>query len=153
MPIDALYSATCGGHTENVEVVFPLKSAPYLRGAPCIESGGVRLAGGSPGAASWPTMLLGRFLPQGGPVSAELEFEAGLRAVVGSAGLTPAEDRLGSLARREVQRYLASQLDLALDARLFVRQEELDYLVADPPADWTEDDRRFAAWLAKSGWC
>ena len=150
-PADAMYSATCGGHTENVEVVFPLKSAPYLRGAPCIESGGVRVSGGGAASAAWPQPILARFLPQGGPVSADLEFEAGLRAVVGSAGLTPADDRLGSLARREVQRYLASQLDLAADARLFVRQEELDYLVADPPADWSEEDRRFAAWLAKSG--
>ena len=41
-PIDALYSATCGGHTENVEVIFPLKRAPYLRGVPCIEAGEVR---------------------------------------------------------------------------------------------------------------
>jgi stage II sporulation protein D len=151
LPADSLYSATCGGHTENVEVVFPLKTAPYLRGVPCIESGGVRLAGGGAAGASWPQSLLARFLPQGGPVSPELEFEAGLRAVVGSAGLTPADDRLGSLERREVQRYMASQLDLAADARLFVRQEELDYLVADPPPGWSEDDRRFAAWLAKSG--
>jgi stage II sporulation protein D len=151
LPADSLYSATCGGHTENVEVVFPLKSAPYLRGAPCIESGGVRLAGGAGSRASWPLALLARFLPRGGEVSSELEFEAGLRTLVGSAGLAPADDRLGSLARREVLRYLASQLDLATDARLFVRGEELDYLVADPPADWSEDDRRFAAWLVKSG--
>lgn len=50
--IDALYSATCGGRTENVEVIFPLKSAPYLRGVRCIEAGMRALGGG--GAGSWP---------------------------------------------------------------------------------------------------
>jgi peptidoglycan hydrolase-like amidase len=50
--IDALYSATCGGRTENVEVVFPLKSASYLRGVACIEGGSEALGGGTTGA--WP---------------------------------------------------------------------------------------------------
>ncbi|GMU66852.1 MAG: hypothetical protein AMXMBFR36_31260 [Acidobacteriota bacterium] len=50
--IDALYSATCGGRTENVEVVFPLKSAGYLRGVGCIEGGTQALGGGS--AGRWP---------------------------------------------------------------------------------------------------
>lgn len=63
--IDALYSATCGGRTENVEVVFPLKSASYLRGVTCIESGTEALGGGA--AGSWPpeggatTVLVRRF--------------------------------------------------------------------------------------------
>ena len=42
-PIDALYSATCGGHTERVEAVFPERRAAYLRPVPCLESGTVRL--------------------------------------------------------------------------------------------------------------
>jgi peptidoglycan hydrolase-like amidase len=50
--IDALYSATCGGRTENVEVVFPLKNAGYLRGVTCIESGTEALGGGA--AGDWP---------------------------------------------------------------------------------------------------
>src|SRR5690606_38589234 len=50
--IEALYTATCGGHTEDVEVVFPLKSADYLRGVACIEAGAVRLAGRQAGAAA-----------------------------------------------------------------------------------------------------
>jgi stage II sporulation protein D len=147
---DALYSATCGGHTENVEVVFPLRSASYLRGVPCIEAGGTLLRS-APSDDTWPQALLARV------VSGELRFdEPGglssiLRAVAARAGLPLPDDRLRSLDRREVQRYLASLLDMAADARLFVRAEELDYLVAGPPADWTLEDRRFAAWLAKSG--
>ena len=52
-PIDALYSATCGGHTEDVEVVFPLKHAPYLRGVSCLEAGLATLAAPA-GEGEWP---------------------------------------------------------------------------------------------------
>jgi stage II sporulation protein D len=34
-PITALYTSTCGGHTEDVSNVFPEQEAPYLRGVPC----------------------------------------------------------------------------------------------------------------------
>jgi stage II sporulation protein D len=34
-PINALYTSTCGGHTENVEGVFIQQKSPYLRGVPC----------------------------------------------------------------------------------------------------------------------
>lgn len=34
-PIDALYTATCGGHTEDAKEIFPEQAAPYLRGVPC----------------------------------------------------------------------------------------------------------------------
>ncbi len=34
-PIDALYTATCGGHTEAAKEIFPEQAAPYLVGVPC----------------------------------------------------------------------------------------------------------------------
>jgi stage II sporulation protein D len=34
-PIDALYTATCGGHTEDGHEIFPEQDEPYLRGVPC----------------------------------------------------------------------------------------------------------------------
>ncbi len=34
-PISALYTATCGGHTESAEEIFPEERAPYLRAVPC----------------------------------------------------------------------------------------------------------------------
>jgi stage II sporulation protein D len=150
-PIEALYSATCGGHTENVEVVFPLKNAPYLRGVPCIEAGGARLHAAPSGGAELRAVLLGRLLgADAAPVDAA-GLERALRALATRAGVEPSEDHLRSLDRREVYRFLASLLDLVADARLFVHAEDLDYLVADPPADWSAEDRRFAAWLAASG--
>lgn len=34
-PISALYTATCGGHTENASEIFPEEAAPYLSAVPC----------------------------------------------------------------------------------------------------------------------
>jgi stage II sporulation protein D len=34
-PIDALYTATCGGHTEDGREIFAEQSEPYLKGVPC----------------------------------------------------------------------------------------------------------------------
>jgi stage II sporulation protein D len=51
-PIVALYTATCGGHTEDGKEIFPEHDEPYLRGVPCrAEADGVA----SPGS-----MLRGR---------------------------------------------------------------------------------------------
>ena len=151
-PIDALYSATCGGHTENVEVIFPLKRAPYLRGVPCIEAGEVTLASAVPGPVRLSQLLLERALPG---LPAELDsaakLEGALVRLAAEAGLATPEDHLARLERREVQRFLGSLFDLAADARLFVRPEELGYLVVHPPAEWNAEDRRLAAYLVESG--
>ena len=151
-PIDALYSATCGGHTENVEVIFPLKRAAYLRGVPCIEAGEVTLRSASRGSPRLHRLLLDRLLPG---LPAELDaapaLEQALVRLAEAAGLATPVDRLAALDRREVQRFLGSMFDLAADARLFVRPEELGYLVANPPPGWNEEDRRLAAYLVKSG--
>jgi stage II sporulation protein D len=38
-PISALYTATCGGHTEDGGEIFPEEEAPYLHGVPCRAEG------------------------------------------------------------------------------------------------------------------
>ncbi|HEX2253115.1 MAG TPA: SpoIID/LytB domain-containing protein, partial [Thermoanaerobaculia bacterium] len=43
--VDARYSATCGGHTEDAAVVFPGEDLPYLKGIPCVEAGTTVLEG------------------------------------------------------------------------------------------------------------
>lgn len=154
-PIDALYSATCGGHTENVEIVFPLKRAPYLRGVPCIEAGEATLrnrAAAGPKALGIAQLVLDRALPGvADRLATAGELERALARLASTAGLETPADRLASLERREVQRFLGSMFDLAADARLFVRTEELEYLVANPPPEWNLEDRRLAAYLVESG--
>jgi stage II sporulation protein D len=34
-PIDAMYTSTCGGHTEDAGLLFPDRAQPYLAGVPC----------------------------------------------------------------------------------------------------------------------
>jgi peptidoglycan hydrolase-like amidase len=49
---EALYSASCGGHTEDVEVVFPERTGAHLRGVPCAERGAVRIKAGTAAAGA-----------------------------------------------------------------------------------------------------
>jgi stage II sporulation protein D len=146
-PIDALYSATCGGHTEDVEVVFPLKRAPYLRGVSCLEAGVATLAAPA-GSAGWPHAVLARAIPDlSAKIDGAADLEHALDRLAAAAGLATAPDRLASLDRAELRRFLASRFDLALDPRLFASPEEV--AAAAHPGAWSAADRELAAWLAQ----
>lgn len=143
-PAQTFYSATCGGHTENVEVVFPAKTGAYLRGVPCLEAGATTLRGDLDLAGPFPGVLARHLLPPtaGEParsLSARLEHLALL------AGLSVPADRLRSLERREVLRYVASVFDVVLDRRLLGTGTER--LLREPPDDWRRRDFRLATHL------
>lgn len=146
-PAETLYGATCGGHTENVEVVFPLKHGPYLRGVPCVEAGVARLAGHGTSGSHFPAGLMQHLLPatESKPARA-LARRLGRLAEL--ADLAVPRDRLRSMQRREVLRYAMSVFDIALDQRLRASLPELESLVAEPPADWRRRDRELASFLA-----
>lgn len=148
-PAETLYGATCGGHTEDVEVVFPLKTGPYLRGVPCIESGVGRIGGNALAGATFPAALTRRLLPSGKGkphrvLGARMEHLALL------AGLSVPRDRLRSLERREVLRFATSIYDLALDQRLRASPDELEKLLESPPSDWRHRDLEMASFLVSS---
>ena len=149
--VDALYSSTCGGHTEDVHIVFPLKTEPYLQGVPCMETGTARLEGDLPSGVRFPEGLTAKLVPATAGVAPATSLTARLEHLAFLAGLPAPRGRLASLDRREVQRYVSSAFDLALDARLFLAPEDVKYLLSDPPRDWSEDDLRRAAYLIKSG--
>jgi stage II sporulation protein D len=151
--VDALYSSTCGGHTEDVKVVFPFKDEPYLKGVPCLEEGSVRLEGDLPAGTPFPEGLTRRLLPTfTALVTPVRRLAARIQHLALLAGLpAPDDDRLASLDRRDVTRFVASSFDLALDAKLLLAPQDIAYLVKDPPPDWSEEDRRRAAYLARSG--
>ncbi|HXT21309.1 MAG TPA: SpoIID/LytB domain-containing protein, partial [Thermoanaerobaculia bacterium] len=149
-PIDALFSSTCGGHTENVGVVFPLKAdETYLRGVPCLEAGVTALGGVATGT-TLPLAITTALLPPPAGGDAARAFGERLLALARLAGLSPAPRTLSTLNSRDVRRFVAAAFDLALDARLFVAEEDLPYLVQTPPRDWSEEDRRLAALFVKS---
>ncbi len=86
-PINAMYTSTCGGHTEDVEVVFPDMSAPYLRARPCIAD--------EESLAGRRITITGRPVPDGagaalGAVDAALLRRLVAHGIVERAGLDPA---------------------------------------------------------------
>ncbi|HRC88164.1 MAG TPA: SpoIID/LytB domain-containing protein, partial [Thermoanaerobaculia bacterium] len=62
-PIEALYTASCGGHTEDVHVVFPAKNQAYLKGVPCEEAGAQTLASSLPPGSPFPYALAIELVP------------------------------------------------------------------------------------------
>ena len=149
--IDALYSSTCGGHTEDVNVIFPFKSDPYLKAVPCVEAGSDSLEGTYPPGEAFPSGLARRLFPPSPGASPEANLEARLEHLGLLAGLAMPEQRLASLDRRELQRFLFAAFDLGLDARLLMAKEDIAYLLEDAPDDWLDDDRMRAAYLRKTG--
>jgi stage II sporulation protein D len=149
--VNALYSSTCGGHTEDVHVMFPLQREPYLKGVPCMEAGVARIDGDLGLGVPFPAGLTRRLLPPASGSSPVESLGARLEHLALLAGLPAPRERLAGLDRREVQRYIASAFDLALDARLFLAPEDVGYLLSNPPPDWSEEDRRRAAYLIRSG--
>lgn len=149
--VDALYSSTCGGHTEDARVMFPLMQEPYLKAVPCMEEGAVHIQGDLAPGVPFPAGLTRRLLPPAAGVAAVQALGGRLEHLALLAGLPDPRERLASLDRREVQRYVASAFDLALDARLFLAPADVNYLLTNPPPDWSEEDRRRAAYLIRSG--
>ncbi len=149
--VDALYSSTCGGHTEDVRVIFPQKNEPYLQGVACLEAGVDRLAGSPGHEGQFPSALMRRFFPPKGLQTEPEVVAARLEHLALLAGLPIPEDRLASLDRREVQRFIASVFDLALDLRPLVAPGELPDPFDRPPQGWSDRDLRLAAYLRQSG--
>ncbi len=112
-PIDAMYTSTCGGHTEDVGELFASREQPYLKGVPCawerpmglqgtaddgdwVERNGFSAAvaglwlGIGPGGT--PTEVLARVGDRCGrrsPPPATLDPETVARRLLASAGLEP----------------------------------------------------------------
>ena len=149
--VNALYSSTCGGHTEDAHVIFPLMQEPYLKAVPCMEEGVVRIDGDLALGVPFPDGLTRQLLPPAAGAAPVATLQARLEQLALQAGLPATRERLASLDRREVQRYVASAFDLALDARLFLATGDVNYLLTNPPPDWSEEDRRRAAYLIRSG--
>ncbi len=105
---DALYSATCGGHTEDVEVVFPLKLHPYLRGVPCLEAGAKPVGRPAGAARPFASEVLAGVLRRGTPTRSPGEFAARAKALATMAGAGGTTAELASFERRAVRGFLAS---------------------------------------------
>lgn len=150
-PVDAMYSSTCGGHTEDVSVVFPLKDEPYLRAVPCYEAGLTELAGDVRAGSPFPAALTRRILPPAGAEGSAASLAGRFRQLALAAGLPQPPADPPALDRRSLTRYVADWLDLALEARLFVADEDVSYVLGQAPEGWAREDLHLAAYLAQLG--
>lgn len=80
-PINALYTSTCGGHTEDGHLVFPEEKAPYLKGVPCYPE--VEAEGRSVSGRAWIDPVV---LEDGAPASEAISLMQAI-GVVGSEAL------------------------------------------------------------------
>ncbi len=105
-PINALYTSTCGGHTEDAAVVFPEMDAPWLRGVPCIPDEEALLAGSRE--------IAGRPVPGEGafpaPRDAPDPLDLGLLVAHGVVGprVLAAKTRAGGVESAEIARWFAA---------------------------------------------
>ncbi|HMB53873.1 MAG TPA: SpoIID/LytB domain-containing protein [Thermoanaerobaculia bacterium] len=150
--VDARYSATCGGHTEDVAVVFPKERARYLAGVPCIEAGGTAIEGSGLEGARFPDAVTRALLPPPAGVPEERTLAVRLDALASAAGLPGGSSaRPASSERRDLVRWVADRFDLALGPRVLLAADDLGRLTTEPPTAWSAEERRQATLLVASG--
>ena len=172
-PINAYYTSTCGGHTEDSQNVFDGREIPYLKGVACAPEGRAgtpirttvrpREVGSEPGLGR-AVALLGALrvldpsleaLPRlsGVPADAELrEWVGRLNGALQHEGCEPAVS--GALARRGTfAQYLVGSLCWEERGRRLVAPPELDDVlkVEDRASLRGEGERLAAAVLLREG--
>ena len=111
-PAEALYTATCGGHTEDVATVFPAKSHDYLRGVPCVEGAPKRINS----RANWnliESQVVDSLVGELGATPQQIGES--FHRLMDRAGVPAADDALAGFQRDEVRRFLGSVFDLVVD--------------------------------------
>jgi len=152
-PINALYTSTCGGHTEDGQLIFPEEKGPYLKGVPCypeVEAESRTIAG-----RSWIDPVI---LEDGQPVNEEVtlletlgvvgreactrsylvaptdpvEVERWSTFALGLLGKTPSQDGLkgGSPQMQDLAGYFARSLGWGEKLQLALDEKDLPYLLA-----------------------
>ncbi|NIQ85342.1 MAG: SpoIID/LytB domain-containing protein [Acidobacteria bacterium] len=166
-PIIALYTATCGGHTEDGKGVFPEHDEPYLKGVPCRAE--------EAAMASLRATIAGRSIPKledatgkdvtrdwallaaAGVVSVRpperlsgSQLREWTRALARLAGLEPAEGLVPEIATLgDAAEMLLADLGWSERAELLIDTPDLPALLRDAEVDpLPEPQRRALAYLA-----
>ena len=152
-PINALYTSTCGGHTEDGALIFPEEKGPYLKGVPCYPEAEAELRtitggkwvepvvledGGRANEAVQMMRLLGivgfEALDRGWLASSckADEVERWTTAALGLVGKRPDPEGLKGErpALRSIASYLARSLGWDEKMRLSLDDRDLPYLLA-----------------------
>ena len=142
-PIDALYSATCGGETSDVNTMFPGRSEPYLKRARCVELDLVQLQGRTDGNRILNEMQIDASIfeslmpaPAGRDAWSAREATRAIAEANRLAGLQPAaEATLSSVRRRDVLEYLGRIWNLAEAANVVILPEDRKYFFSRSPQE------------------
>ena len=135
-PIDALYSATCGGETSDVGTMFPGRNEPYLRHSKCVELEMVTLDGRADSGLLTEQQLNARLFAAHSGLAETSSWSArdvasAVKAAMSAAGFrevassTPASSR-----RRDVLAYLDATLGLGTKALTTTLPEDRKYFFA-----------------------
>jgi stage II sporulation protein D len=114
-PIDAMYTSTCGGHTENAAELFSGAERPYLAGVPCVWDRPLLLTG-TLGDGDW---------------IGQTAFSAAVAREV--LGVAPGADPVEILARVEGSAGVTAGLPTPVDADSFA-YSLLAAVGVDPPS-------------------
>jgi stage II sporulation protein D len=125
-PIDALFTATCGGETSDVGVMFPGRNEPYLRRARCVELEMTSIAGRADSDLLDEHQLNARLFAA--VVGETSSFEEAISRVA------PGEGHLRSASRGDVLVFLANRLRLGTNLTLPEDRKYFFPQSADGPA-------------------
>ncbi|HEX8409121.1 MAG TPA: SpoIID/LytB domain-containing protein [Thermoanaerobaculia bacterium] len=147
--IDALYSATCGGETSDVNTMFPGRNDPWLKAAKCVELEMLTLEGRADSGLLSEAQVSARLftaladLPESGSWSAREVSRAVVKAMT-IAGFRELPQPLpASSRRRDVLEYLSTMMGLARKSRVVLLPEDRKYFF--PQSTNPEDEAHLAA--------
>ena len=152
-PINALYTSTCGGHTEDGQLVFPEEKGPYLKGVTCYPEAEAESRTISAGTWTDPVVLedgapvneevaLLKILGIVGPEALErayllaqcgpVEAERWTTFALGLVGKAPPANGLrdGAMDMNDLAAYVARALGWDEKMRLALDDRDLPYLLA-----------------------
>jgi peptidoglycan hydrolase-like amidase len=154
-PIDALFTATCGGETSDVATMFPGRNDPYLKRARCVEADMTSLAGRADSGMLSEQQFAGALFAAAAGLGPSDSWAAGdvQRAVLAAArvagfgvvpGPAPASSRRG-----DVLIYLANVFGFDRYATSVTIPEDRPYFFPNSPSD--QRPYLAAAFLVKFG--
>lgn len=151
-PIDALYTATCGGETSDVQTMFPYRNEAYLKRVRCVELDMTSIAGRADSGILTEMQANARVfasmagLPDTSATWSAREVEAAVTAALRIIGAPAPATHPASSRRGDVLRYLAVEQY----GRILTLPEDRKYFFAQS-ADPEQAAYAAAAFLIKYG--
>ena len=156
-PIDALYTATCGGETSDVGTMFPGRNEPYLKRVRCVEDEVLTIAGRADSGLLTEQQVNARLfaaiagLPDAGTSWSAREVAQAVTVAMQKLHFDPRSTAAPVSSRRgDVLAYLAATLDFDRYSTVVTMPEDRGYYFPQSAAKETTPYRA-AAFLIKFG--